>query len=147
MSMTLSQWPKARVHDDFAASLQAYQVGAHFKALDEPVLKAPSDPRYTQVAFNLISVQVCAAFCPKMQCCETELYPHKRFWTIKSLYLLRSVSCCDMNTFKGGFIYIHSFMVAVWSSFLFHGATGMVHIMKILLYFLSSLLSISLVLK
>ena len=27
-------------------------MGAHFEALNEPVLKAPSDSRYTQVAFN-----------------------------------------------------------------------------------------------
>ena len=56
--MALSQWSKARAHKDFEASLQTYQVGAHFEALNEPVLKAPSDSRYTQVAFNLISVQV-----------------------------------------------------------------------------------------
>ena len=34
-------------------------MGAHFEALNEPVLMAPSDSRYTQVGFNLISVQVC----------------------------------------------------------------------------------------
>ena len=34
-------------------------MGAHFKALDEGVLLVPLDPRYTQVGFNLISVQVC----------------------------------------------------------------------------------------
>ena len=58
--MTLSQWSKARVHKDIEASLQTYQVGAHFEALNEPVLMAPSDSRYTQVVFNLISVQVCS---------------------------------------------------------------------------------------
>ena len=57
--MALSQWSKARAHKDFEASLQTYQVGAHFEALNEPVLMAPSDSRYTQIAFNLISVQVC----------------------------------------------------------------------------------------
>ena len=31
---------------------------AHFEALVEGVLMAPLDPRYTQVGFNLISVQV-----------------------------------------------------------------------------------------
>ena len=31
------------------ASLQTYQVGARFEALDEGVLMAPLDPRYTQV--------------------------------------------------------------------------------------------------
>ena len=36
-------------------------MGAHFEALNEPVLMAPSDSRYTQVVFNLISVQVCPA--------------------------------------------------------------------------------------
>ena len=39
--MTLSQLSKARAHKDFEASQQAYQVGAHFEALNEPVLKAP----------------------------------------------------------------------------------------------------------
>ena len=56
--MTLSQWSKARAHKDIEASLQTYQVGAHFEALDEGVLVAPLDSRYTQVVFNLISNQV-----------------------------------------------------------------------------------------
>ena len=34
-------------------------MGAHFEALDEGVLLVPLDPRYTQVGFNLMSVQVC----------------------------------------------------------------------------------------
>ena len=34
-------------------------MGARFEALDEGILLVPSDPRYTQVGFNLISVQVC----------------------------------------------------------------------------------------
>ena len=34
-------------------------MGARFEALDEGVLMAPLDPRYTHVAFNSISVQVC----------------------------------------------------------------------------------------
>ena len=37
-------------------------MGTRFKALDEGVLLVPLDPRYTQVGFNLISVQVCSAF-------------------------------------------------------------------------------------
>ena len=37
-------------------------MGAHFEALDEGVLLVPLDPRYTQVGFNLISVQVCFSF-------------------------------------------------------------------------------------
>ena len=57
--MTLSHWSKARAHKYFEASLQTYQVVAHFEALNEPVLKAPSDSRYTQITFNLISIQVC----------------------------------------------------------------------------------------
>ena len=44
---------------DHGANLKTYQVGAHFEALDEVVLLVPLDPRYTQVGFNLISVQVC----------------------------------------------------------------------------------------
>ena len=56
--MTLFQRSKARAHKDFEAGLQTYQVGAHFEALNEPVLMAPSDSRYTQVGFNLFSVQV-----------------------------------------------------------------------------------------
>ena len=43
---------------DLGASLEAYQVGAHFKALLEDDLMAPLDSRYTQVGFNLTSVQV-----------------------------------------------------------------------------------------
>ena len=35
-------------------------MGAHFEALDKGVLLVPLDPRYTQVGFNLISVQVCS---------------------------------------------------------------------------------------
>ena len=34
---------------------------AHFEAFDEGVLVAPLDPRYTQVGFNLVSVQVCSS--------------------------------------------------------------------------------------
>ena len=34
-------------------------MGAHFEALDEGVLLVPLDPRYTQVGFNLVSIQVC----------------------------------------------------------------------------------------
>ena len=60
--MTLSQWSKARAHKDIEASLQTYQVGAHFKALNESVRMAPLDSRYTQVVFNLITVQVCYFF-------------------------------------------------------------------------------------
>ena len=41
-----------------------YQVGAHLKALDEGILLVPLDPRYNQVGFNLISVQVCSQIEP-----------------------------------------------------------------------------------
>ena len=34
-------------------------MGARFEVLDEGVLMAPLDTRYTQVGFNSISVQVC----------------------------------------------------------------------------------------
>ena len=34
-------------------------MGAHFEALDEGNLLMPLEPRYTQVGFNLLSVQVC----------------------------------------------------------------------------------------
>ena len=44
---------------DVGANLQTYQVRAHFEALDEGILLVPLDPRYTQVGFNLISVQLC----------------------------------------------------------------------------------------
>ena len=37
-------------------------MGAHFEALDEGVLLVPLDPRYTQVGFNLVSVQVCKEY-------------------------------------------------------------------------------------
>ena len=33
-------------------------MGAYLEALDEGVLMVPLDPRYTQIGFNLISVQV-----------------------------------------------------------------------------------------
>ena len=57
--MALSQWSEVRAHKDFDASLQTYQVGAHFKALNEPLIMAPSNSRYTQVGFKLLFVQVC----------------------------------------------------------------------------------------
>ena len=40
------------------SSLQTYQVGANFEALQEGVFMAPLDSRYTQVGFNLFCVQV-----------------------------------------------------------------------------------------
>ena len=43
---------------DFGANLETYQVGARFEALDDGVLVAPLDSRYTQVGFNPFSVQV-----------------------------------------------------------------------------------------
>ena len=43
---------------EVCANLQTYQVGARFEALIEHVLTAPLDSRYTQVGFNLVSVQV-----------------------------------------------------------------------------------------
>ena len=36
-------------------------MGAHFEALDEGVLLVPLDPRYTQVGFNLVSVEMCTS--------------------------------------------------------------------------------------
>ena len=39
----------------FTYSVQTYQVGAHFEALNEPVLMAPLDFWYTQVGVNLFS--------------------------------------------------------------------------------------------
>ena len=39
--------------------MQTYQLGARFEELIESVLMTPLDSRYTQVGFNLISVQVC----------------------------------------------------------------------------------------
>ena len=39
-------------------NLETYQVGPLFEALIEGVLLVPLDSRYTQVGFNLISVQV-----------------------------------------------------------------------------------------
>ena len=41
------------------ANLETYQVGTHFEALDEGILLvATLASRYTQVGFNLNSVQV-----------------------------------------------------------------------------------------
>ena len=39
------------------ASLEPHQVGAHIKALNEGILVAPLDSRYTQVGFNLVPVR------------------------------------------------------------------------------------------
>ena len=50
-----SGWPLR----DVGANVQAYQAGARFKAHTEGVPMASLDSRYTQVRFNLISVQVC----------------------------------------------------------------------------------------
>ena len=44
---------------DLDANLETYRVGAHFEALDEGVLVAPLDSKYTQVGTNPIPVQVC----------------------------------------------------------------------------------------
>ena len=49
-----SGWPKR----DVGTIAQTYEVGAHFEALIGGVLMAPLDSRYTQVGFNMISVQV-----------------------------------------------------------------------------------------
>ena len=34
-------------------------MGAHFEVLEEGVLEVLLNPKYTQVGFNLVSVQVC----------------------------------------------------------------------------------------
>ena len=59
--MTLSQWSKARAHKDFEASLQTYQVGTHFEALNEPVLMAPSQIPGTLKLYSICSVFNCEA--------------------------------------------------------------------------------------
>ena len=48
-------------------------MGAHFEALDDGVLLVPLDPRYTQVGFNLVPVQVCASLWVKKQ--NKEIHP------------------------------------------------------------------------
>ena len=59
-ALALDHWDRMIYdHKDFEPSLQTYQVGVHFEALNECVLMAPSDSRYTQVVFNHIFVQVC----------------------------------------------------------------------------------------
>ena len=57
---------------DLNVNFEAYQVAAHFKGLAEGVLVAPLDSRYTQVGFNLISVQVCNS-----SICVLEVKMHK----------------------------------------------------------------------
>ena len=47
-----------------------YQVGVHFEVLNEGNLVAPLDSWYTQVGFNLISVQVCL---PRIQRCHRNI--------------------------------------------------------------------------
>ena len=49
-------------------------MGARFEALDEGVLMAPLDPRYTQVGFNSIFVQVCVGLVPKI--IPTKFHPN-----------------------------------------------------------------------
>ena len=61
------------------ATSQWYRkVGAHFEALDMGVLLVLLDPRYTQVGFNLISVQVCDSliFFPHQACMLTASGAH-----------------------------------------------------------------------
>ena len=57
------QWSKTRVHKDIEASLQTYQVGAHFKALNEPVLVASSDSS-TLKLYSIISLFKCETVGP-----------------------------------------------------------------------------------
>ena len=68
-------------------------MGDHFEALDEGVLMVPLDPRYTQVGFNLLSVQVCAEF----------LFPR---WTRVLLPLLDHIFAACPNM---GMIIFYSF--------------------------------------
>ena len=57
------------------ASLQTYQVKSCFEALVEGVLMAPLDSRYTQIRFNLISVQVWACiFWPSKPSCSKDVF-------------------------------------------------------------------------
>ena len=44
------------------ANLETYHVGARSKGLNEDILLATLDSRYTQVGFNLVSVKVCVGF-------------------------------------------------------------------------------------
>ena len=53
---------------DVGASLHTYQVGARFKAFREGVLLVLLNPRYTQVGFNLISVQVSVSVSVRVHC-------------------------------------------------------------------------------
>ena len=56
-------------------SLLTHHVGAHFKALNEPILSVlmtPSDSMYTQVIFNLVSVQVCSVKDPYAKTPDSE---------------------------------------------------------------------------
>ena len=57
-SFAKSYKSKSGVLLKYSANAQTYEVRAHFDALIEGVLMAPLDSRYTQVGFNLISVQV-----------------------------------------------------------------------------------------
>ena len=61
---------------------------AHFETLNEPVLMAPADSRYTQVVFNLVSVQVCKEKLVKGQNNGRKIAePHRKYYskTIKSV--------------------------------------------------------------
>ena len=66
----IQTWSRGWPQRDLGASLETYQVGAHFEALDEGVLVAPLDPRCTQVVSNLVSVQVWTSawiYCKKIK--------------------------------------------------------------------------------
>ena len=64
-------------------------MGAHFEGLNEPVLMAPSDSRYTKVGFNLFSVQVCKMLTFFMT--KSSLFDHN-FLTSDHIELKFSVS-------------------------------------------------------
>ena len=78
-------------------------MGAHFKALDECVLVTPLDPRYVQVGFNLVSVQVCdilvtlhpyaTSFMIQNSCGQTKLSAHFFYKLLVLLRVLKRTVC------------------------------------------------------
>ena len=52
-------------------------MGAHFEALDEGIIMAPLDSRYTQVGCNYVSVQVCPPLITEFK----DLHQHQLFKT------------------------------------------------------------------
>ena len=70
-------------------------MGAHFEALDEDVLMASLESRYTRFGFNLISVKVCPCmpFRPAS-------YPKQTAWCYQSWIFKSSSNLVKVKSFQ-----------------------------------------------